>query len=99
MFMLFKVISNNRYIPPSDPKNQFYLIFDSWDDWFTYNTMFSLAYVDSNGETHYIGRLKIGEFGLKKGRPSIPGSFDQLSDHFFSLGQDVTYYENINKSS
>jgi len=94
--MLFEV-KPVRFRPPSKPTNQVYLITDHWDDWFTYNTMYSLAYVDADGETHYIGSVKIGEIGMTKARASIPASFERLDGTFFSLGQDVTYYEKLNQ--
>lgn len=94
--MLFEV-KPARFKPPSEPTNQVYLIVDHWDDWYTYNTMYSLAYVDADGEPHYIGSVKIGEVGMTKGRANIPASFERLGETFFSLGQDVTYYEKLNQ--
>ncbi len=94
--MLFQV-TPNRFRPPKEPTNHVYLITDHWDDWFTYQTMYSLAYVDNKGENHFIGSVKIGEVSLAKGRPNIPESFEMLDERFFSLGQDVTYYEKLNE--
>ncbi|WP_059171998.1 AAA family ATPase [Bacillus sp. FJAT-27445] len=94
--MLFEV-KPVSFRPPSQPRNQVYLIKDNWDDWFTYRTMFTLTYIDANGETLYLGSVKIGETGLEKGRPNIPESFEALNERFFSLGQDVTYYERLNE--
>src|SRR5690606_7317350 len=94
--MLFQV-TPNKFRLPKEPTNQAYLITDHWNDWFIYKTMYSLAYVDADGQPHHIGSVKIGEIGLTEGRASIPDSFEFLDERFFSLGQDVTYYEKLNQ--
>ena len=33
-------------------KNTIYLILDSWDDWFTYSTLFTVRYIDADGQKH-----------------------------------------------
>jgi len=33
----------------------------------------------------------------KQRRPAIPGEFESLGENFFSLGQDDSYYEELNK--
>lgn len=82
--------------PPLDgEKNIGFLYKDSWDDWFTYTTTFMLSVIDENGEVHNIGSLKVGEKDLTSGRAAIPEEFDVLSDNFFTLGQDESYYEAI----
>ncbi|WOH57767.1 AAA family ATPase [Bradyrhizobium sp. BWC-3-1] len=50
------------------------------------------------GERHDIGGVKIGEFGMAENqrRPDIPTSFDELDQRFFSLGQDDSYYDDLN---
>lgn len=96
--MKFKVVSNcfnvNKY-----SKNTFYLIEDSWDDWFTYSTLYDLVYFDQNSKEYRIGSLKIGQFGMEQNqrRPKIPRSFECLDSQFFSLGQGVNYYESLNE--
>ena len=75
-----------------------------WDDWFKFSTLFDVTYIDADGQRHTIGGTKIGKFGLKPaGReeerrpgyrmPKPPDQFDRLSEEFFSLGQDTSYYE------
>lgn len=91
--MEFEVISN---INTSMSRNRAYLIPDSWDDWFTYNTKYSLIYADKSGNHHYIGSLKIGEIKQSNKRPSIPVYFEQLDNEFFSVGQSEDYYEELN---
>jgi predicted ATPase len=79
--------------------NQIRLEYDNWDDWFEFSTLFQVVYVDNEGECHRIGSVKIGQFNMKneQRRPDIPSDFTELSNEFFSLGQDVSYYENLNK--
>jgi len=80
---------------------------DRWDDWGKYCTQFYLTLVDKKGENHEIGNVKIGQFGLREHsggfelpeghrKPDIPTSFPKLDDRFFSIGQEASYYENLN---
>lgn len=73
---------------------------DSWDDWFAYSTLYNVAYYDSDGSKKYIGAVKIGQYNMEtdQRRPILPESFESLpKDGFFSVGQDVSYYESINE--
>ncbi|BCJ51863.1 hypothetical protein Asp14428_33380 [Actinoplanes sp. NBRC 14428] len=75
---------------------------DSWNDWWEYQTQFYLSIFDDQGAEHDIGQVKIGEMGMvlqPQGSvaPSIPDKFDRLAEEFFSVGQDVSYYDNLNK--
>ena len=83
---------------PNTAKNAAFLITDSWNDWFKYNTMYNAFYFDNEGVSHHIGDVKIGEFGMTKDqkRPRVPEKFELLSGDFFSLGQDDSYYQNLN---
>ena len=74
-----------------------YLIADAWNDWFKYRTMYTLHYVDTLGNVHFLGGVKIGEFDMTERQytANIPMEFNKLGDKFFSLGQDEYYYENI----
>jgi predicted ATPase len=56
-----------------------------------------LTYFDPEGHKHDIGNVKIGEFNWRtqQERPRLPQTFEQLSDQFFSLGQDTSYYSAI----
>lgn len=96
--MLFEV-KEVGFDCPSEPKSQFYLIKDNWNDWFEYNTLYDLVYVNNKGRKLNIGGVKIGQFDMVEDqkRPDIPESFDILDNCFFSLGQDVSYYERLNK--
>ncbi len=89
-----------------------YLIPGDWDDWFRYETTFYLVYVDDKQNQRDIGTVKIGQFGMGQGfsagrkdspppnqlrSPQLPDHFEDLSHEvFFSLGQDVSYYEALN---
>jgi ABC-type multidrug transport system ATPase subunit len=95
--MRIKVIPHGGRLP-KDAKSVVFLLTDGWDDWFKFNTMYNVFYCDEEGEQHRIGDVKIGEFGMAKGqrRPNIPEEFESLDDAFFSLGQDDSYYEELN---
>lgn len=71
------------------------LVPSSWDDWFRFETSFSLILFDSSGKRIDAGTLKIGMFGQAARKPSVPDNFPELGDEFFSLGQDENYYEVI----
>lgn len=80
-------------------KSKAYLIHNSWDDAFKFETSYTLHYFDSKGIQHEIGPLKIGEFGMGADQRTarIEKTFDRLSTKFFSLGQTSEYYQNIYK--
>lgn len=69
----------------------------SWNDWWEYNTLYNLKFIDTEGKSHDFGGIKIGSFGLASGAPKLPAIFKRLPEDFFSLGQDVSYYEEIRK--
>ena len=83
---------------PTDARNRAFLVTDDWDDWFEFSTQYRLIVVDSTGEKHKIGDVKIGQIGMEEGqrRPDIPKQFHSLDERFFSLGQDDSYYEALN---
>ena len=60
--------------------------------------MYTLIYCDEEGERHNLGSVKIGQFDMEEEqrRPEIPDEFEALDDQFFSLGQDESYYEDLN---
>ena len=96
--MFFTVLPHGRR-PPTGTHMSAFLLTDNWDDWFTYSTMYSLVIYDENGQEFHAGAIKIGQFGMQPGqrRPTIPDQFDTLSEDFFSLGQDNSYYEKLNE--
>ncbi|MCA1021829.1 AAA family ATPase [Halobacillus litoralis] len=95
--MYFEILEPNTR-PPTDTGDRFFLVRDRWDDWFTYETQFHLNYVNNKNEAVFIGNVKIGQFSMEEGQksPDITGPFEELSDKFFSLGQEEEYYQNLN---
>ena len=92
--MKFQVLSYVRELNPGSVINYddtFFLVEDNWNDCGFY-TLFNL-YSWINRKLQYIGMVKIGRFGLGKGKIEIPYSFDELSKEYFSLGQSIEYYE------
>lgn len=85
--------------PPLQAVDRAYLLGDNWDDWFKYSTLYSLVVFDEDGERHAIGGVKIGQFAMEEGQrsPNLPVDFDELDDRFFSLGQDDSYYDDLNR--
>lgn len=87
-------------------RNTVYLTPDGWDDWFSYETLHRVEYVDSAGKFKDLGYTKIGRYGLRPAKfnegsadertSSVPiWNGSELPDKFFSLGQDVSYYKEI----
>ncbi len=73
------------------------LVEDNWNDWYEFRTLYYLRYFDQMGARHDIGGVKIGQFqmGKDQDRPYLPKEFFELDDRFFSVGQDHTYYSDI----
>lgn len=107
--MEFRVIEPGTDIDRSK-RDVVYLKRSNWDDWFKFETTFSMSYTDNEGVDHFIGGTKIGSFGLlpnsataepeagyRKAR--IPQIFTNLPEEFFSLGQDTSFYENLGSIS
>jgi predicted ATPase len=98
--MLFNISSTRALISPSThPK--IFLVKINWDDWFEFETSFSLTIFDEVGERHLLGTVKIGQFGMQKDQrsPNLPDEFDELDGNFFSLGQEDSYYEALKNFS
>lgn len=74
------------------------LYISSWDDWFKYSTLYNVYYFDNNSNRIHIGSIKIGQKNMTANQrsPNIPDYFETLDEDYFSLGQDVSYYENLN---
>lgn len=84
------------------------LVSSNWDD-FGYRTLFDVEFYDEQAKRHPIGSVKIGQYGLQSasqgsklssdaGRPTLPADFDTLDRNMhFSVGQDTSYYEAINR--
>ncbi len=72
-----------------------YLINDKLDDWFTFETQYSMNDVDGNGDSYRIGYVKIGQVGQTERRAILSESFQELDQSFFSLGSSEDYYLNL----
>lgn len=97
--MKFRV-SSSRIRPKSVKGNaRLYLIENNWDDWYMYNTQYDVSYRDEKGKIHQVGQVKVGQFGMveEQRRANLPDNFGVLGRDFFSLGQDDSYYQNLNK--
>ena len=94
--MKFKVVSRRSI---NKERNTAFLIIDNWDD-FSFETTFALVVFDEQGNRKDIGVVKIGFKNQKERsetREFIPNSFQQLGEEFFSLGQELDYYQNIRR--
>jgi predicted ATPase len=92
----FKLIERSNDIPDGEP-NSAYLKIDHWND-YAYVTMFNLYVYDEHGVKHEIGQVKIGFVGQDSSKStygSLDKSFNCLPNNYFSLGQDIDYYQNL----
>ena len=84
---------------PREALSTAFLVTNDWDD-FGFATLFSLIIIDDKGERYEIGDVKIGAIGMAKEpelrKPNPPKDFVRLESPFFSLGQNDSYYENLN---
>jgi hypothetical protein len=82
---------------PKSGLNTVYLTIDRWND-FSYVTMFYLELHDEKGVLHSLGQVKIGFKGQTAENSTyslLDNSFQALPDGYFSVGQDVDYYQKI----
>lgn len=75
-----------------------YLRPNNWDD-YGFKTLFYLTVFDGQGVEHDIGNVKIGHVNQQHGwtEKGLSSHFEFLSEEYFSLGQDVEYYDNLQK--
>lgn len=94
--MIFEIIQ--RRGSPSNPEpGKVYLTIDHWND-FSYVTQFNMFIYNSENKRIDIGLVKIGFKGQKIEAPTyktLPATFLNLDDKYFSLGQDEEFYRNI----
>ncbi|UPY93495.1 AAA family ATPase [Pectobacterium sp. 21LCBS03] len=94
--MNFTLIPSNQAMPSSG-LNTAYLRIDNWND-YSFVTMFYLIVFDEDGTKHDLGSVKIGFKGQKVEQTThstLDSTFTNLSDDYFSLGDDVGYYKTI----
>ncbi|MEJ8819394.1 AAA family ATPase [Lacibacter sp. H407] len=92
-------LSNSTLLTNATKKDIIVLYLNGWDDWFTYSTLYNLYYYDLTENRTHIGSIKIGQANMVTGQrsPQLPEFFENLNNEFFSVGQDVSYYETLNK--
>lgn len=95
MQILFKVLGV-REKPSESERGVVQLSSGDWDD-YSFKTSFTVTLYDLQGNRIDLGSVKIGYRGQPKGwtRASLPETFANLSEGWFSLGQDVEYYKNV----
>ncbi len=97
---MFITILGFREKPSDRSRSEIFLTIDDWND-YSFYTLFYLTYVNEQGQKLEIGSVKIGYFGQEKQKKArllgVNDSFDKLDEKFFSLGQDDSYYDNLNK--
>lgn len=71
-----------------------YLQNNSWDDWFEFETVYGVRYLNK-----HIGYIKIGKIGQTERRACLPNSFTCLPEGYFSLGTNANYYANLKDCS
>ncbi len=94
--MIFNIIPWGSF-HPAQGRNLVYLTTDSWND-LSFMTLFHITLFDENGTCYNLGDIKIGFKGQTdevSTSSTLPKSFNELPDNYFSLGQDVDYYRKI----
>ncbi|MFJ9990361.1 AAA family ATPase [Pseudomonas putida] len=97
--MDFYVVGRDDRVP-STAKNCAYLKFDRWND-YDFVTMFNVIIYDQSGAEHNLGDVKIGFRGQTKDTSTmskLQRHFLELPDGFFSLGNNVEYYDKLANS-
>jgi predicted ATPase len=104
MSITFKVLAVRQRSFATE-KGVAYLVPGDWDD-FSFKTSFDLTVCDDSGNATSLGTVKIGYAGQAKGwslhqmTELFPDkTFSALPDGWFSLGQDVNYYDALHKLS
>ncbi len=88
---MFRVVDS---VPKLVPKTDIVLVRDSWDD-YSYKTLFGVYIRGEDGTSLRVGSTKIGHIGQPPSSRTTLSDFERLPAEYFSLGQDVTYYETL----
>lgn len=82
---------------PTQPlaPGDFILTRATWNDWWKWETLFRVSFVEPDGVRRDIGWTKIGQVDQAGKSPALPAQFDMLDSSFFSLGQDESFYQEI----
>lgn len=89
----FVIVDRRRPIPTGG-RDKAYLKVDHWND-YSFVTMFQVILFDEHGTSFELGSVKIGFFGQTTADSTystLSSPFSELSDRYFSVGQDVSYY-------
>ena len=80
------------------PAHSVFLVEGDWDD-YSFKTSFQVLYPLKDGKRLDLGTIKLGYAGQEPGwtGDSMDSEFTALKPGWFSLGQDVEYYESIRK--
>lgn len=80
--------------PTQSGRNLVQLIPGNWDD-YSFKTSFDVQVYDSEGQSIHLGTVKIGYRSQLHGWTfdALPQQFEGLEEGWFSLGQDVGYYQ------
>jgi predicted ATPase len=95
MTISFRVLARgDRAAEPSRDSVQ--LLPDNWDD-YSFKTSFEVVFYDAEGQRSELGTVKIGYPAQPSGwtMEAMPKQFENLPTGWFSLGQDVDYYQKI----
>lgn len=101
-FFLYKVSDPYQRSAPNtipDTVPSFMLLSNTWDD-FGLKTRYGLNYYDEKKECHHIGYVKIIKYEYSDPerlitREELNKSFTDIGDDYCSLGQEVSYYDNL----
>jgi len=91
----YKSTKNRDYVLPQGAELPCVVyIVDNWDD-YNFETLYHLCLFKKSGGKEVLGDVKILQTNSRNTK--IPDSFPSLGPEFFSLGQDLEYYENMRK--
>jgi predicted ATPase len=95
MPITFRIVSRGER-PTDQDENTIFLVENNWDD-YSFKTSFEMVVLGSGGWRLDAGGIKIGYVGQKEGwsKETMPQTFNELPPSWFSLGQDVDYYQKI----
>lgn len=85
--MNFIIINNFVY---NNNEDNVYLENSNWDDWFEFETVYRVYYLNK-----LIGNIKIGREGQTERRAILPSTFTCLPEGYFSLGTSSSYYAGL----
>ena len=71
------------------------LISDGWNDWFTYQTKFTLMFHRTQADGLRIGSLKLMMRGENTTKNVLPNEFLTLTEDWCSIGMAYSYYQTI----